>query len=274
MVEPVPIPDELEPGRKPPLDREELRDVIDLSLWAGQLLLQNGAETARIEETVHRLGTGLGCDWMDILVSPNALVVTTTSGEEFRTKVRRVVSFHVDMTVLSAVNRLSRRVRVGELDRFGVRAELERIAHLSPHYNRWLVIVMVGLACAAFSRLFGGDWPTFAVTWLAAATATLVRQELNRRRFNPLLTTATTAFVAGLLAGSTAVFQFGNTPQHALAASVLLLVPGVPLINSAEDLIQGHIVIGLVRGFTGVLISLAIALGLLLAISLLGIRGL
>ncbi|NDJ61236.1 MAG: hypothetical protein GYB67_08935 [Chloroflexi bacterium] len=25
---------------KPPLDRETLRDVIDLSLWTGQLLLQ------------------------------------------------------------------------------------------------------------------------------------------------------------------------------------------------------------------------------------------
>ena len=33
---------------KPPLDHETLRDVIDLSLWAGQLLLQNGAESARV----------------------------------------------------------------------------------------------------------------------------------------------------------------------------------------------------------------------------------
>ena len=30
---------------KPPLDYETLRDVIDLALWAGQLLLQNGAES-------------------------------------------------------------------------------------------------------------------------------------------------------------------------------------------------------------------------------------
>jgi uncharacterized membrane protein YjjP (DUF1212 family) len=274
MVEPVPIPDELEPGRKPPLNRDELRDVIDLSLWAGHLLLQNGADTARIEETVHRLGTGLGCDWMDILVSPNGLIITTVSGREFRTRVRRVVGYQVDMTIVAAVNRLSRRVTVGELDRFAVRAELERIADLAPHYNRWLVIIAAGLACAAFSRLFGGDWPAFAVTWLAGSSAAFVRRELTHRHFNPLLAITITAFVAGLIAGSTAVFGWSATPQHALAASVLLLVPGVPLINAAEDLFTGHLVIGFVRGLNGSLISLAIALGLLLAITLLGIRGL
>ena len=48
----------------PPLPREELRDVIDLALWSGQLLLQYGAEARRVEETVHRLGTALG--WLSI----------------------------------------------------------------------------------------------------------------------------------------------------------------------------------------------------------------
>src|SRR3990172_1698519 len=106
---------------KSPLDYETLRDVIDLALWAGQMLLQSGAESQQIEETVHRLGTGLGCDWMDILVSPNALVVTTSSNQEFRTKVRRVVGLGVDMTIVDEVNRLSRRVWEDKLDRFQVR---------------------------------------------------------------------------------------------------------------------------------------------------------
>jgi uncharacterized membrane protein YjjP (DUF1212 family) len=259
---------------KAPLEREELRDVIELALWAGQLLLQYGAETARVEETVHRLGTGLGCDWMDILVSPNALVVTTISGEEFRTRVRRVVHFGVDMTRLSAVNRLSRRVSAGELDRFGVRSELVRISELKPHYNRWLVTAMVGLACAAFSRLFGGDWPVFGVTFVASAAATVVQGELARRHFNQLLSAVAVAFIAALIAGLATRLELGERPQLALAASVLLLVPGVHLINAAEDLLKGHLVTGAIRGLSGGLVSLAIALGLLVAISLLGISGL
>jgi uncharacterized membrane protein YjjP (DUF1212 family) len=262
------------PPAKPPLEREALRDVIELALWAGQILLQHGAETERVEETVHRLGTVLGCDWMDILVSPNALVVTTISGEEFRTRVRRVVHFTVDMTRLSAVNRLSRRVSAGELDRIGVRSELERISSLSPHYNRWLVILMVGLACAAFSRLVGGDWAVFAVTLIASAAAMALRQELAQRSFNNLLAAIAVAFIASLLAGAPRLFLPTFRADLALTASVLLLVPGVPLINAAEDLLKGHLVIGTARGIGGGLITLAIALGLLLAIAILGIGGL
>jgi uncharacterized membrane protein YjjP (DUF1212 family) len=63
-------------------------------------------------------------------------------------------------------------------------------------------------------------------------------------------------------------------PRTSIAASVLLLVPGVHLINSAEDLIKGHMVTGIVRGVLGLVISLSIALGLSLAIWLTGVQGL
>ena len=92
---------------KLPLTYTELRDVIDLSLWAGQMLLQHGASSQRVEETIHHLGTGLGCDWMDILISPNAIIVTTSSGQEFRTKLQRVVRLGVNMWVVTAVTDLS-----------------------------------------------------------------------------------------------------------------------------------------------------------------------
>jgi uncharacterized membrane protein YjjP (DUF1212 family) len=79
------------------------------------------------------------------------------------------------------------------------------------------------------------------------------------------------AFVAGCLASTAGLFNLSDQPETALAAAVLLLVPGVPLINSAQDLIRGHLITGIARGVTGILISLAIALGLLLALSLTGV---
>lgn len=259
---------------KAPLDYETLRDVIDLALWAGQLLLQSGAESQQIEETVHRLGTGLGCDWLDILVSPNALVITAISNGEFRTKVRRVVSIGVNLSVVIEVSMLVQRVIAGELDRFELRRELERVSHMQPAYNRWTVALMVGLACAAFSRLFGGDWVIFAITFAASGIAMLVRQQLHKNHFNPFLTVVVTAFVATAVAGVAPLFQLGNRPQTALIASVLLLVPGVPLINSVQDLLKGNILTGIVRGVTGGAVAACIALGLLLAMSLLRINGL
>jgi len=259
---------------KQPLDYETLRDVIDLSLWAGQLLLQNGAESQQVEETVHRLGTGLGCNWLDILVSPNALVITAISDGEFRTKVRRVVNIGVNLQVIVEVSRLVQWVITGELDRHELRAELVRISRFQSCYSRGTVALMVGAACAAFSSLFGGDALVFGITFLAAAVAMLVRQELQKRNFNPFITVVVTAFAASGIAGIAPIFHFGNQPQLALISAVLLLVPGVPLINSVQDLMKGYPMTGIARGVTGGVIAACIALGLLLAMTLLRVNGL
>ena len=252
---------------KPSLEREALADIVDLALTAGQLLMQNGAESQRVEETVRLLGTGLGCDWGNVLVSYNAIIVTHVSGDEFRTKIRRVGAMGVNMSLFEAISHLTHRVEEGKYDRLKVRAELERLSATPRHYNRWVTALAVGLA------LFGGDWPVFGVTLTAAALAMAVRHELAYRNFNMLLVVIITAFVAGGLVGLVNRFYFSPHPELALAASVLLLVPGVPFINAVEDLIKGYIVVGLARGTASGLIILAIALGLILAMQLTGIRG-
>jgi uncharacterized membrane protein YjjP (DUF1212 family) len=274
MARPSNYDDSLSENDKPPLDYETLRDVIDLSLWAGQMLLQNGAESQQVEETVHRLGTGLGCDWLDILVSPNAIVITAISNGEFRTKVRRVVNIGVDMHVLVQVSTLVSRVIDGELDRHQLRAELERVSRLQPCYNRWIIALMVGAACASFSRLFGGDAVIFVVTFVATTVAMLLRQELLKHRLNPFLTVIITAFVGSCIASIVPLFHLSNQSQLSLISTVLLLIPGVPLINAVQDMLKGSMLTGIARGVTGAAISASIALGLLLAISLLRVSGL
>ncbi len=257
-----------------PLDRQTLADIVDLALSAGQILIENGAESRRVEETVRSMGAGLGCDWGDVFVSYDAIVVSYSSGGEFRTKIRHVNRSGVNMTPIAAISHLTHRVATGQYDRFQVRSELRRIRTTPRHYNRWQTILTVGLACAAFSRLFGGDWRVFFVTLFAASGAMFVRQELAKRDFNTLLVVIITATVAGLLVGGFNYFQLVSQPGIALAAAVLLLVPGVPFINAVEDMIKGHVVVGLAQAATGVLIILAIALGLILAMQLTGIKGL
>ncbi|MDX2077339.1 MAG: threonine/serine exporter family protein [bacterium] len=259
--------------QKPPLPHEELTDVIKLAMWAGQLLLQYGADTARIEETIHRIGTALGCDWLDIIILPEGIIATTVSGTEFRTKVRRVVRMTVNFSVLDEINHLSYLIVQGKADRFVTREELRRISDLGHSYNRWVVVGMVGLGCSALSRLIGGDFVVFLVTFFASAGAMFIRQELHKRHMNMMIVVVTTSFVAQMLASVGVLLNWGNNPRLAMAASVLLLVPGVPLVNSAQDIFQGFFTTGISRAINGTLITLGIAVGVVFASSLLRLGG-
>jgi uncharacterized membrane protein YjjP (DUF1212 family) len=254
------------------LDREVLADIVDIALTAGELLMKNGAESQRVEETVRLLGTGLGCDWGSVLVSYNTIMVTHASGSEFRTQIRRVENIGVNMRVIEDISHVAHRVEAGKLDRASVRAKLDQIGAVPRGYNQWVTALAVGSACAAFSRLLGGDWPVFGVALLASGVAVIVRGELAKRGLNALLVVLVTAFAAGGLVGLVSRFQFSPRPELALVASVLFLVPGVPGINAVEDLIKGHIVVGLARAVNSVLIVLAIVLGPILAVQLTGVR--
>lgn len=256
---------------KNPLDDETLRDVVELGLWAGQLLLHAGAQSLRIERTVHVLGTALGADWLDVVVLPEGLVVTTSSGGEFRTRARRVTTLGVNFTLLDAIDALTQRVMSGELDRKSLRIELERVSHAAPTYSRWQVVFMVGLACAAFSRLFGGDWPAFVTTFASASLAMVIRQTLFKRRLNAFLVTIATAFVAGVVPSGAHLLRLLPEPEVALASSVLLLVPGVHLINFARDILRGFLVTGTARGVLALGTTLCIAIGLLVALGTFGV---
>ncbi|MFN2203285.1 MAG: threonine/serine exporter family protein [Caldilineaceae bacterium] len=261
-------------GQRPPLDRDALREVVNLALWSGQLLMENGAESQRVEETIRSLGDGLGCDFGDVFVSYNALIVSHSSRGEFRTKTRRIGPAGVNLTLVAAMSHLRHRVEEGKFDAAMVRKDLMRIVDTPRHYNRWLTVLMVGLACAAFSRLFGGDWFVFAVTLVAASLGMWVRQELARRHLNVLLVVAVSAFVAGAVVGLTRLFAPPFATEISMAASVLLLIPGVPFVNAVEDLIKGYTAVGLARFTTSFLIILAIALGLILAMVLTGVKSL
>ena len=95
--------------------------------------MHSGAESERVEETVHRIGTALGANWLDILVSPNVLIITTSSVDgEFRTKVRRVSSLAVRLDIVDAINDLSRRIETDQLGRVLVGAGMARIARVEP----------------------------------------------------------------------------------------------------------------------------------------------
>lgn len=63
---------------------------------------------------------------------------------------------------------------------------------------------------------------------------------------------------------------FNHTPTIAMAASVLLLVPGFPLINSVADMFKGHINTGLARWAIASLLTLATCIGVVMSMTLWG----
>ena len=253
-----------------PAEPASLSDMVDLLAKTGSLLLQHGADAGRVEASLRQMEAGLGIERIDAVVMSKTILLTATRQDAHHTRVVRAPIVGVNMNSLNEVEQLLGLFQQGRVTPGQLAVVLERIAALPHHYSRGVTVVAVGLACAAFCRLFGGDWAALAITGVAAAMAAWVRMWLNQRRVNYFLVVLITALVASGLAGS--ALWLSQTPQSALTAAVLLLVPGVPLINASGDILRGYISAGLARATTSLVVFLGIALGLGIVIRLLQVQ--
>jgi uncharacterized membrane protein YjjP (DUF1212 family) len=247
------------------MDPETLEELAHLTLSLGRLLLGNGADTEQVQRALVRFAAGFGGE-AHLLVTYEGILLTLLSGEQFRTKVGyRLAAMNVNMAAVAALTQLVTRVSNHEVSLTEARQELEEIEHRPPIYNRWISVVALGLTAGSLARLFGADWPAFWIAWLSGSIGTWLRQELGRRGFNLFFIPFAGAVVSGVIGGLAVLAGLSTTPTLCLVAPGMIIVPGVPLVNSVHDIITNHMSLALNRLALGIAVTLAIAFGLFVA---------
>jgi uncharacterized membrane protein YjjP (DUF1212 family) len=250
---------------------ERIKEVEEMLLHVGTLLMSSGASTGRVRTTVNRIAEALGYE-VELLITSRSLMLTVTAenGTDYTSSVRRTPPHGVNFKIVSGISRMSWRVIEENWNVDQINQEINRLIAL-PQYPRLVVLSLVSLAGASFCRLSGGEGLELLVTFTATFFGLFILQEAVKKRFNPYLSIVFASFAASIISGLTVKLGIGDSPEHALATSVLFLIPGVPLINSLTDLIDGNTLNGIVRGVNGFIMAFAIALGLLFAMQIYGI---
>ena len=248
------------------LSKTDIHELGKTLLEIGTLLMSSGANSMRIRTTIDRISDAFGIK-TELLITHRALMITISDIDEerYHSSLKRTSPHGVNFKMVSGISRMSWKVLEDEWSIEQINDELNRLRSLH-YYNRLVILLMVSLAGASFCRIFGGSWMDMLVAFGATFAGLFIKQEAAKRNFNIYLCIFFGAFTASIIANL--FIRFSDISEHALATSVLFLVPGVPLINSFSDLIDGNIMNGIIRSINGLLIAFAIALGLLLAIQI------
>ncbi|WP_144213264.1 threonine/serine exporter family protein [Shewanella donghaensis] len=245
---------------------ETQNDITRLVVRSAQLLLAYGAESDLVEEISQRLGKALGLASVELSISSNSLVLTSLAHGRCITTTRRIRAHGINMMVVCEVQRICLLAERGVYTTKQVKRRLNRIEPKS--YPAKYVILMIGLSCASFCHLFGGDLAASVITFFASAVGMSVRLFLVSKHFNLLIIFAITAFITTLIAQVGYVVDLTGTPKIPMAASVLMLVPGFPMINAISDMVKGHMNVGISRWGLATLLTLSTVIGITLAMSL------
>ena len=249
------------------LTREQLiRHKLDLLLRTGQLLVESAADTNRIMRNMKRTAAFLGLpeEHLHIYVQFNMLMVNLSDNEHSFTKFQRCDKHGINMTTISLISKLSwKAIREDySIERYA--EELEAIASRPRNYTPVQVAIGTGFACGGFCIQFGCDWTAFFYASFAAAIGMYLRGLMLRKGLNNYMGIAVAAFISTVIAWATTYLpsSWTDTPLHPLLACALFIVPGVPLINFVDDMLDNYIQVGLTRAINTFLMIVAMSFGI------------
>jgi len=238
----------------------DLNKLIKISTLAGKIMLESGAETYRVEETISRICIAYGAHTADSFVIPTGIIVTITYYDEVATLVKRITSRGVDLNKIDAINDLSRRIQTEAINLGDFNKNLMKIAN-DPRYSPLITLLCSSIAAGCFSIMFGGDLKDFFGASLIGATikiAIIIFQKLNINEF------FVNSFCGGLCAILAMIFLKLNLCSNldkTIIGSIMLLVPGLIITNAIRDTIAGDFLSGITKASEAFLIAVSIAVG-------------
>ncbi|MDR7866773.1 MAG: threonine/serine exporter family protein [Sporomusaceae bacterium] len=245
-----------------------LEDIVRLAVLAGEVLLRNGAETSRVEETMYHIARACGADKAECFVIPTGVFLTVTdfSGRPLTT-MRRIKGRTINLDRIAKVNELSRRLADGRIDYAGALALLDRIAKERTGFSLVPSMVASGLVGGSFAVLQDGGSGEMAAALLTAMTVRYIAHVVSRLHGVQFTFEFLGALAAAML-GSLAVYLWPWLNRDVIVVGgIMPLVPGMAITNAIRDVIAGDLLSGVSLGLEAAMTAVAVAMGVVIVLA-------
>lgn len=240
--------------------------ALSIFLDIGRIMLENGSEIHRIEETIKRLGKAYGALHMDVFAITSSIVVTMKMPDGVVcTQTRRIrKAASTNFTKLEEINQLSREFCAHRISIYSLARALERVKKIPV---RELKVIFGGvLGSASLSVFFGGSIADGAAAGALGVFIMLFQKSVSRLCSNRFVFNFLVSLAAGIL--SELICRLVPASLNAdkiMIGVIMLLIPGLAMTNAIKDIFVGDTISGIMRFAETLLWALAIAGGFMTA---------
>lgn len=245
-----------------------LEEISDIAILAGEIMLKNGAETSRVEQTMEHMALASGaCSVQSFVIHTGVFVTMSDYNGRSLTTMRRVRDRTINLDRIAKVNELSRQLtskRMGYQDTFAI---LKRIGRERTGFSWRPSMLASGVLGGGFAVLQNGGIGEVAWAFAAAAIVRFIAHVVSRLhgvRFTYEFIGSMTAGLIGVMASN---WWPGLSRDIIIVGGILPLVPGVAITNAISDIIAGNLLSGISRGLEAALTSIAVAMGVFIILA-------
>ncbi len=239
------------------VETDNTTEVLEVASMAGHILLENGAEISRVEDTMERIASHYGVDSGHFFVLSNGIFTTGSLGKY--ANVEFIPIRGIQLSKVADVNKLSYEIAAGKHSIAEARRRLEAIKN-APAKPAWEQIAGAAFGAAGFCAVFGGGFMDCAADFFIGALLYIFCLYVSGS-LSKIVGGICNALVATALCLVSYRLGFGHSLSNIIIGAVMPLIPGVPFVNGVRDLANSDYIAGLTRLTDAMLGFICIALG-------------
>lgn len=243
--------------------------IVTLALDLGEQIQRYGGEIYRVEDTIQRICTSYGFVRADVfsITSYIALSARTEDGRVF-TETRRLYTWGTDLDRLEQLCNLSRYICTNTPSVEEFASLLSTATCRISHPQRQIALGGL-LTAGGFCMAYGGTlWDAFA-SMIAGMIILLMNRYVKKPDTNRIVYTLACSIIAGIGAILIVYMGIGHNIDKVIIGDIMLLIPGMVMVNALRDMLVGDLMAGLMRFIEACLTTIAIACGYAFALFLL-----
>lgn len=248
--------------KKETFDNKEYKmKTLKLALYLGELLMKNGAETYRVEDSVIRICKSRGYNYINCFSTPTVIIISDDRFDGL-CFMKTINSRGINLNRISLLNNFSRNfVNKSNPDIDEEIKELHEIEK-SPVYPIWFYYLATGFGSACFAAILGGnEFSTFIYALIITIIGAFIYDKTIKFSAIPIFSGALSSFCIATLAVLLAFAKLVDTPMMIIVGAIMPLLPGLSFVKSMRDLISGNLISGTARLFEVLMILVGLASG-------------
>lgn len=229
---------------------------------AGKIIMENGGETFRVEETVTRMGYAFGLRQVETFAVPSGIFLSYERADgSTETAVQRVRRRGTNLIKVNEVNCISRQVERGELTWNQALEQLENLQKSPRTYGPWTLVLAAAVSSGSFAVMFGGGPWDALCGFLVAGLVRWIGRLLSRFQMHEVVNSFLGGFLSTLVPMLVYVWFPFILVDTVVGGALMPLLPGLAMTNAVQDTIRGDYVAGVAQGVFAVLMAVLLAGG-------------
>lgn len=241
----------------------EKRKILQLAVTAGEILLKNGAEIVRVQETIGRILSAYGIQtYTDYVIANGIFVTIDEECSHSRAALRYAPSATVHLGRIAAVNEISRQIEQSP-DPRKIQEYLIHLTHCAhlPYYPPVIQLLSCGVGSFSFCFLMGGSFYDNAVSFICGAVLQLFLIYFGNNKLSRFMPTILGAGLVSIMACIYAHWFPFVSLDYASIGAIMPLVPGVAVTTAIRDFFNGDSLSGIMHLTDALLTGICIAVG-------------